>query len=70
MQSTEWPLCLPPSRTLAVSVLVASASADPAPAAASPNGLEARFILFLFLQRLTLRGYSGRANAVFRMVSD
>ena len=26
--------------------------------------------LFLFLQKLTLRGYSRRANAVFRMASD
>ncbi len=40
MQSTEWPPSfLPPPRTLAVSVLVAAALADPAPAVASPNEL-------------------------------
>ncbi len=71
MQSTEWPpSLLPPSRTLAVSILVAAALADPAPVAASPGELEARFTLSLFLQKLTLRGCSRRANAVFRMASD
>ena len=52
MQSTERPPCLPPSRTLAVSVLVAAVLSAPVPpgllpAAASPDGPEARFILSL-----------------------
>ncbi len=70
MQSTEWPPCLPPSRTLAVSILAAPALADPAPAAASPDELKSRFILYLFLQKITLGGYSRQPNAVFRMASD
>ncbi len=72
IQSTEWPpSLLPPSRTLrlAVSVLVAAALADPAPVAASPDELEAHFMLSLFLQKLTLRGCS-RLFEVFRMASD
>ncbi len=54
MQSMEWPPYLPPTRTLAVSVLAAPAPVGLAPAAASPDELEARSILSLFLQRLTL----------------
>ncbi len=45
------------------------APADPAPAGASPDGLEARFITSLFLRQKTSRGHSGRANAVSRVAS-
>ena len=61
---------LPPSRTPAVPILAASAPADLTPAGASPDGPEPRFIMSLFLQKITPGGHSGRANAVFRVASS
>ncbi len=57
---------LPPPRTPTVPVLAARAPADPAPAGASP---EPRFIMSLFLQKITSGGHLRRANAVFRVAS-
>ncbi len=67
MQSVEWPPCLPPSRTLAVPSLLLLLLAAPAPAAASPDGPEPCFVMSMFMQKIASGGYSGQANAVFRM---
>ncbi len=69
MQSTEWLPYLPPARTPTAPSLLLLLLADPAPAAASPEGPEPRFTMSLFLQKITSGDYSRQANAVSGVAS-